>query len=187
MARRNQAAANAVQTIPTEETAPQTIETVQLTPPTLASPQLPDTTPPQRPEMVQPHAPESRQLGAEQPAAARLPDVRESKSVKLGPDKDSPRLRLLRSFRFNQMQISSDEELPQAQRDKLNAAGWTERSDEGIWTKQLPPRARDGEEPKSAWPTVLEAERLFHDVANAIRADNKMPPVDQERGAGAER
>jgi hypothetical protein len=187
MARRNQAAANAVQTTSNPEAAPQAVETVQLTPDTLTSPQLPDTAPPQRPELVQPQAPESPQLVAEEPKAARLPDVRESKSVNLGPDKNSPRLRLLRSYRFNQMQISSDEGLPQAQRDQLNAAGWTERSDEGIWTKQLPPRAREGEEPRSAWPTVLEAERLFHDIANAIRADRKMPPVDQERGAWAER
>jgi hypothetical protein len=187
MARRNQAAAQAVQTTPTQETAPQAVETVQPTPDTLTSPQLPDITSPQRPEIVQAQSAESRQLGAEEPKASRLPDVRESKSVNLGPDKDSPRLRLLRSSRFNQMQIGSDEELPQAQRDKLNAAGWTERAEEGIWTKQLPPRAREGEEPKSAWPTVLEAERLFHDIANAIRADRKMPPVDQERGAWAER
>ena len=44
--------------------------------------------------------------------ASRLPDVREMKSINLGPDRDSPRLRLLCSFRFNQMQIRSDERSP---------------------------------------------------------------------------
>ena len=34
------------------------------------------------------------------------------------------------------------------------------------------------------WPTVVEAERLFHDLANAIRADKGLPSVGQERGAG---
>jgi hypothetical protein len=35
----------------------------------------------------------------------RLPEIREMKSIKLGPDRDSPRLRLLRNYRFNQIQI----------------------------------------------------------------------------------
>lgn len=119
-------------------------------------------------------------------ARARLPDVRELKSVNLGPDRDSPRLRLLRSFRFNQLQIRGDEELPATAREQLKEAGWTERPEEGIWTKQLPRRPRDGEseEPKPAWPTVVEAERLFQDLATAIRTEKGLVPATQERGAG---
>jgi len=83
------------------------------------------------------------------------------------------------------MQIRSDEELPEAYREQLKAAGWTERPEEGIWTKQLPPRAKtEGEEQKPAWPTVVEAERLFQDIANALRADKGLSPAAQERGAG---
>jgi hypothetical protein len=119
----------------------------------------------------------------------RLPDIRELKSIKLGPDRDSPRLRLLRSYRFNQLQIRCDEELPQAAREQLQAAGWRDRTEEeGIWTKQLPPRPRKDAEDSGpvtpGWPTVVEAERLFHDLANAIRADKGLPSVGQERGAG---
>ena len=119
----------------------------------------------------------------------RLPEIREMKSIKLGPDRDSPRLRLLRNYRFNQMQIRSDEELPQAAREQLQVGGWNNRTEEkGIWTKQLPPRPRkdaeDSEPAKPGWPTVIEAERLFHDLTNAIRADKGLPPVGQERGAG---
>ena len=44
----------------------------------------------------------------------------------------------------------------------------------------------EGEAPKPAWPTVVEAERLFHDLANAIR-DKGMPPIGQEQGAGSSR
>ena len=122
----------------------------------------------------------------DEPKAARLPDVRELKSVNLGPDRDSPRLRLLRSFRFNQLQIRADEELPATAREQLKEAGWTERPDEGIWTKQLPrrPKNGEGEEPKPAWPTVVEAERLFQDLATAIRTDKGLSPAAQERGTG---
>jgi hypothetical protein len=159
MARTKQAAAKAAQPIPTEDAAPPVTDIATPAALTEAS-----------------RAPDERQL-------ARLPDMRELKSINLGPNRDSPRLRLQRGYRFNQMQIRSDQELPEAARDKLTAAGWTERPEEGIWTRQLPPRAKDGEEQKPVWPVVLDAERLFHDIANAIRADQGLPPVTQERGA----
>ena len=165
-----------------------TAEAVDLTTDALTAPQLPDVTPPQRPELVQPQPPESPKLGAEQPAVeppTRLPEVREMKSINLGPDKHSPRLRLLRSYRFNQMQMRSDEALPEAAVVKLKTAGWTERREEGIWTRQLPPRPKDGGEQKPAWPVVVEAERVFHDIANSIRADRGLSPIAQERGSGA--
>ena len=161
MAKQKPAAAEAVPFTPTEEPAPRLTETV--TP-------IPAAEEGQRPKQ-------------------RLPDIRELKSINLGPDRDSPRLRLLRSYRFNQIQVRSDEELPQAAREQLQAAGWKDRTEEeGIWTKQLPPRPRqDAEGPGPAtpgWPTVVEAERLFHELANAIRADKGLPSVGQERGAG---
>ena len=40
-----------------------------------------------------------------------LPDPFEQKRAKLGADHDSPRITLLRSHRFNQMQIRSDQPL----------------------------------------------------------------------------
>jgi hypothetical protein len=124
--------------------------------------------------------------GPDEPKAARLPDVRELKSVNFGPDRDSPRLRLLRSYRFNQIQIRADEELSAAAREQLKEAGWTERPEEGIWTKQLPRRPREGagEEPKPVWPTVVEAEHLFQVLATAIRTEKGLVPSAPERGAG---
>ena len=113
MAKRKVAAAEAVPFTSTEEPAPQVTETVTPTPTAEEG---------QRP-------------------LERLPEIREMKSINLGPDRDSPRLRLLRNYRFNQIQIRSDEELPQAAREQLQAAGWKDRTEEeGIWTKQLPPR-----------------------------------------------
>jgi hypothetical protein len=113
---------------------------------------------------------------------APFPDVTEQKQVLISPGPDGAKLRLLRSRKYNQMQISADGELPEKARQRLQAAGWRDRTEEeGIWTKQLPPRGKPGEESqelaKPAWPTVIEAERLFEEIANAIRADRKMSPV----------
>ena len=162
MAKRKQAASEAVEVTRTEENAPSVAPTVAL-------------------------VAEGGQ-GMDEPRATRFPDPREHKSISLGPDRDSPRVRLLRSRRFNQMQIRSDTELPEASCEQMKAAGWTERPEEGIFTKQLPPRPKaEGEEARPAWPTVLEAERQFHELANAIRADKGLAPVAEERGAGQQR
>lgn len=163
MARSKQATATAVQ--PTTESA-------QPTPIQEAVPQAAETV----------RSAEGVQTSAEA-NLPRLPDAREMRSINLGPDKDSPRLRLLRNYRFNQMQIRSDEALPEPQREQLKAAGWTERPEEGNWTKQLPPRRsnnEDGAEQKPAWPIVVEAERLFHKVATAIRDDKGLPRLALE-------
>lgn len=76
--------------------------------------------------------------------------------------------------------------MPPAARERLHAAGWRDRTEEeGIWTKQLPPLPEPGQpEPSpSRRRMVFEAERLFEEIANAIRAGHKMPPV---RLGGAE-
>ena len=159
MAKRKTAAAEAIQPLLAETATP-----AAETRPAAAATELPD----------------------EQPSA-RFTDPRPQKQISLGLGKDSPKLRLLRSHRFNQMQIRSDEELPAAARETLTAAGWTERPEEGIWTRQLPPRAKEGEEQKAPWPIVLEAERLFHDLANGIRADRGLPADAPERGSGQPR
>jgi hypothetical protein len=153
----------------------------QLTPETPTPQQLPEAVPPQSPEPLHltPQQPDAQRSQRPHPAVS---DPREWKSVKLGPDRDSPRLRLLRSDRFNQMQIRSDEELPPPVREKLANAGWTERPQEGIWTRQLPSRRQvNGEEPAPPWPTVVEAERFLQDIANEVRTGKGLPPVTSEQ------
>ena len=88
MAKRRQAAAEAIHVTPTEEAAPPVAATATLDP-----------------------ASEGGQSTAER-QTARFPDPREQKSVSLGADRGSPRLRLLRSHRFNQLQIRCDEGTP---------------------------------------------------------------------------
>jgi hypothetical protein len=165
MARRKQAAAQAAE--PTGEA--------------LTAPQPPES--PQQPTSDELAAPSPR--AADRSHASRFPDPREEKSLNLGSAKDSPRLRLLRSDRFNQMQIRSDEPLSSASQEKLKADGWTERPDEGSWTKQLPSRKPvEGQERTRPWPAVLKAEQFFAELAADIRREHHLPPASPERSGG---
>jgi hypothetical protein len=92
------------------------------------------------------------------------------------------------------MQVQADAELPDWAKERLKADGWRDRVEaEGIYTKQLPPRPRpaaegqQAEQARPAWPAVIEAERLFEQLANDLRADKKMPPVRLGGAAVAER
>lgn len=118
------------------------------------------------------------------------PDVTEQKTVSISPNGDA--LRLLQSKRFDQMQISSDGEIPDWARERLRDAGWSDRvEDEGIYTKQLPPRGEPGKEDpalSSARRRMgFEADRFFEKLANDIRAERQMPPVRLNTAAVAER
>jgi hypothetical protein len=103
----------------------------------------------------------------------RYPDPRTLISVSLSPHQGGPSMQLLRSHRYKQLQIRFERQQPDDQYlARLKEAGWTDRSEtEGIWTKQIPP----GE-----WRPVADAERLFKEIANAIRKDKGLEPVLQE-------
>lgn len=53
----------------------------------------------------------------------------------------------------------------------LKEDGWRWRGQEAGWTKQLDKVAR--------WGTQADAERLFKEVANALRAENGLEPVTE--------
>jgi len=74
-------------------------------------------------------------------------------------------MHLLRSHRFNQMQVRFDGGYPDERYlAMLNRAGWRDRTgEEGVWTKQIDRNAR--------WQSVDKMEREFKEVANAIRRD----------------
>lgn len=117
-----------------------------------------------------------------------FPDVTEQKTIRVSPDGDM--LRLRRSRRYNQMQLSPDGALPDWAKERLKADGWRDRvEDEGIYTKQLPPRPKpdDATPPPPAWPVVIEAERFFEQLVNDLRTERKMPPVRLNTAAVAER
>ena len=95
-------------------------------------------------------------------------------AVSLGPDKDSPRMRLYRSNRLNQMAIGFDERPDPPYRTRLREDGWRWREDEGVWTKQLNRERRAAGQ--------LQAERLFTEISDAIRADRGLEPP---RGVGS--
>ena len=92
-------------------------------------------------------------------------------SVSLGDGNGSPRMQLLRSHRYRQMQIHFDRQPDDKYLMMLKDAGWADRTEsEGIWTKQV----AQGE-----WKPVADAERLFKDIANSIRRDKGLEPVLQ--------
>ncbi len=90
-------------------------------------------------------------------------------SASIGEGRGSPRMQLLRSHRFKQMQMRFDIQPDDHHLMKLKEAGWRDRTqDEGIWTKQV----ATGE-----WQPVADAERLFKEIANAIREEKGLEPV----------
>ena len=147
-------------------------------------------------EAIEPPAQEAAPPAAERPASEGerrpFPDVSEQKTVLISPEPDGAKLRLRRGHRFNQAQISPDGELPDWARERLKADGWRDRvEEEGIYTRQLPPRPKPGEENpelSSARRRMdFEAERFFEQLANDIRAERGMKPVRLGTAAGPER
>ena len=109
-------------------------------------------------------------LAAESREAKFGPDPRELMTVALGPSNADPKMHLLRSFQYRQVQIRFDQDPDDKYKLMLKEAGWRDRTEEeGIWTKQIP---KD-----SGWQPAAEAERLFKQIANAIRADKGLGAV----------
>ena len=116
---------------------------------------------------------ESEGQGKSEPAAEPptrtpivTPDPRGVMSASLG---DGQRMQLLRSHRYQQLQIRFDQQPDEKYLAMLAEAGWRDRTqEEGIWTKQIP---------KGEWKPVADAERLFRDIANDIRQDKGLESV----------
>ena len=91
-------------------------------------------------------------------------------TVTLGASNADPKMRLLRSFRYRQVQVRFDQDPDDKYKLMLKEAGWRDRTqEEGIWTKQIP---KD-----SGWQPAADAERLFKQIANEIRADKGLGAV----------
>jgi hypothetical protein len=115
---------------------------------------------------------QQRPLGSE-PNNERVyaADPRSVISVSLSDHTGGPTLHLLRSQKYNQMQIRFDGEYPDEKHlAMLRNAGWKDRTEsEGIWTQQIDKNAR--------WQSVDRMERDFKAVANAIRQDKGLTPA----------
>lgn len=71
--------------------------------------------------------------------------------------------------------LATEDSRPEQQyRERLREDGWRWREDEGVWTKQLDRERRASSQ--------LEAERLFTEIAEAIRGDLGLEP---QRGVGS--
>ena len=101
------------------------------------------------------------------------PDPRGVMSASLG---DDGRMQLLRSHKYRQVQIRFDQQPDEQYLALLAKDGWRDRTqEEGIWTRQIPK--------EESWKTVIDAERLFEKIANAIRQDKGLEPIHLERSA----
>ena len=117
------------------------------------------------------HVPDSAEPA---PVRSWQPDPFVLMAVTLGPDAESPRIRLYRSNKLNQMAIKFDTKPEHPYRERLRANGWRWREDEGVWTKQLERERRAAGQ--------LQAERLFTEIGDAIRAELGLEP---RRGVGS--
>lgn len=104
-------------------------------------------------------------------------DPHEKISVSLSDISGGPSMHLLRSHRFNQMQVRFDGGQPDEQHlAMLKEAGWRDRTqEEGVYTKQIDRDAR--------WQSVAKMEQEFKAVANAIRESKGLGPVMDGLGA----
>jgi hypothetical protein len=115
------------------------------------------------------HAPHEAHAGhAEQHATGEArktwqPDPFALMSTALGEGRGAPRMTLFRNNRFQQMAIRFDQKPAEHHRTALHDAGWRWREAEGVWTKQLDRDRRAASQ--------LDAERLFHQLADSIRAE----------------
>ena len=68
------------------------------------------------------------------------------------------------------MQMKFDQDPDDKYKAMLHEAGWRDRTEEeGNWTKQIPT--------DSGWQPAADAERLFKQIANEIRADKGLRAV----------
>lgn len=116
------------------------------------------------------------------------PDPFPFQSIALGDDRDSPRMRLYRNNKFQQFAIQFDEKPDEMHLDQLRDAGYRWRGGEDkVWTKQfMTKEERAGmDDQQIAARKIresLEAEKLFAEIGNAIRAEKGLEPVGQHVG-----
>lgn len=132
-----------------------------------AAEQPPVTEAPAAPAEVRPAASEGQSQQTPEaeggPRRQWQPDPFPLMVINLGSDKDSPTMKLFRSNKLNQMAIQFGEKPEEEHRRRLREAGWKWRETEGVWTKQMDRERRA--------TSQVEAERLFTEIGDAIRAE----------------
>ena len=92
-------------------------------------------------------------------------------TISLSDERGGPKAQLLRSHKFNQMQVRFDGEQPGDETlAMLKQSGWRDRrEEEGIFTKQIDRDAR--------WQSVDQMEKEFKSIANRIRESKGLEPA----------
>jgi len=91
------------------------------------------------------------------------------RSIALSDTAHGPKMRLLRSNKFQQMQMQFDEKPDEKYRQMLIQQGWKWRIEEKVWSKQL--------DQENRWRVQADAERLFNEIGSAIRADKGLSAI----------
>lgn len=136
--------------------------------PAETGPEVPPS-PPAAAPATEPHRPVLPRVGD------RLPDPHAVDQIRLSDDPDGPVMRLLRGHRDPAVWIAFDANPGKEVTDRIKDAGfrWERRAEvngrPGAWVKPLEP----GHEIRA----VLDAERLFKDLGNQIRAARDLKPV----------
>lgn len=102
---------------------------------------------------------------------SKLNDPNVLQTVPITEDNDGPKMRLLRSNRFRQMQIQFDDKPQQEVIELLKDEGFRWNQTDRVWTLAMNPTARGA--------SHAIAERLFQDIASTIREANGLGPVGQ--------
>lgn len=97
------------------------------------------------------------------------PDPLPFASISLSERNDGPKMRIFRSQRFQQMALQFDEKPDAKYTEMLRDAGFRWRGDDKVWTRQIPREEK--------WKSHADAERLFTEIGNSIRADKGLEPV----------
>jgi hypothetical protein len=90
-------------------------------------------------------------------------------SITLGESNNAPKMRLFRSQRFQQMALQFDEKPDVKYTEMLREAGYRWRGDDKVWTRQINRTEK--------WKSHADAERIFSEIGNSIRADKGLEPV----------
>jgi hypothetical protein len=117
---------------------------------------------------------------AEQQRGKYGPDPRSIETITLGDSNLSPKMRLFINNKYQQMAIQFDNKPDAKHIERLRDEGFRFR--DGAWTKQFFTREEkdqlDDQQKSARRARVhLEVERTFHEIANGIRHDMGLAPV----------
>ncbi len=100
----------------------------------------------------------------------KQPDPFAEYRISLTRDDGGPAMRLYRNRHSNLMAIGFDEKPSDQIRAQLHQSGFAWRQQDRVWVKPLGQRPREEH---------IRTRELFEELANQIRAENSLPPIEK--------